>query len=173
MTIEFSLFDPAVIYAGRKQFDCGHAVINKFVRDSLVQQVKKQLSVAYVLTDPDQQGRFVGFFTLAHHAIDTSALSVLQLGSLPRQIPCARLIMLGVDQAYKNKQLGCRLMKQALVITQQASSHMGCYGLYLDADPAAIGFYQKLGLTLLEGDKSPAPSPMFIAVASMDCANKG
>ena len=167
MSIEFSLFDPAVIYGGRKQFDCGHAVINKFVRDSLVQQVKKRLSVAYVLTDPDQQDRFVGFFTLAHHAIDASALSVLQRGSLPRQIPCARLIMLGVDQAYKNKQLGSRLMKQALVITKEASSHMGCYGLYLDADPAAIGFYQKLGLALLEGDKSPAPSPMFIAVGSI------
>lgn len=172
MRIEFSLFDPAVTYAGRKQFDCGHALINKFVRDSLVQQVKKRLSVAYVLTDPGQQDRFVGFFTLAHHAIDASALSMLQLGSLPRQIPCARLIMLGVDQAYKNMQLGSRLMKQALVLTQTASSHMGCYGLYLDADPAAIGFYQKLGLALLEGDKTPLPSPMFIAVASIDCADK-
>lgn len=164
MNIEFSLFDPAVIYAGRKQFDCGHAVIDKFVRDSLVQQVKKQLSVAYVLTDPDQQDRFVGFFTLAHHAIDAS-----------RQIPCARLIMLGVDQAYKNKQLGSRLMKQALVITKAASAHMGCYGLYLDADPAAIGFYQKLGFALLQGNKTPAPSPMFIAVASIteEDENKG
>ena len=167
MSIEFSLFDPTALYGGRKQFDCGHAVINKFVRDSLVQQVKKQLSVAYVLTDPDQQDRFVGFFTLAHHAIDASALSVLQRGLLPRQIPCVRLIMLGVDQNYKNQKLGSRLMKQALVITKEASSHMGCYGLCLDADPAAIGFYQKLGLALLEGDKSPAPSPMFIAIGSI------
>jgi GNAT superfamily N-acetyltransferase len=167
MSIEFSLFDPGKTYSGRKQFDCGHAVINKFVRDSLVQQVKRQLSVAYVLTDSDQQDRFVGFFTLAHHAVDASALSTLQLGSLPRQIPCARLIMLGVDQAYKNRKLGSGLMKQALVITKNASSHMGCYGLYLDGDPAALGFYKKLGFALLEGDKSPEPSPMFIAVGSI------
>lgn len=167
MSIEFSLFDPGKTYGGRKQFDCGHAVINKFVRDSLVQQVKRQLSVAYVLTDSDEQDRFVGFFTLAHHAIDASALSTLQLGSLPRQIPCARLIMLGVDQAYKNQNLGSGLMKQALVITRNASSHMGCYGLYLDGDPAALGFYKKLGFALLEGDKSPEPSPMFITVGSI------
>ncbi|TSA08205.1 MAG: hypothetical protein D4R79_15765 [Comamonadaceae bacterium] len=122
MSIEFSLFDPAMTYGGRKQFDCGHAVINKFVRDSLVPQVKRQLSVAYVLTDSDLQDRFAGFFTLAHHSIDASALSTLQLGSLPKQIPCARLIMLGVDQAYKNQKLGSKLMKQALVITKDASS---------------------------------------------------
>jgi GNAT superfamily N-acetyltransferase len=167
MSIEFSLFDPALSYGGRKQFDCGHAVINKFVRESLVPQVKRQLSVAYVLTDSDEQDRFVGFFTVAHHAIDASALSSLQLGSLPRQIPCARLIMLGVDQAYKNQNLGSRLMRQALVITKAASSRIGCYGLYLDSDPAAIGFYQKLGFVLLEGNKSPVPSPMFITMGSI------
>jgi ribosomal protein S18 acetylase RimI-like enzyme len=167
MSIEFSLFDPALSYGRRKQFDCGHAVINKFVRESLVPQVKRQLSVAYVLTDSDEQDRFVGFFTVAHHAIDASALSSLQLGSLPRQIPCARLIMLGVDQAYKNQNLGSRLMRQALVITKAASSRIGCYGLYLDSDPAAIGFYQKLGFVLLEGNKSPVPSPMFITMGSI------
>ena len=167
MSIEFSLFNPAISYGGRKQFDCGHAVINKFVRDSLVSQVKRQLSVAYVLTDSALQDRFVGFFTLAHHALDASALSTLQLGSLPRQIPCARLIMLGVDQTYKNIKLGSRLMRQALLITKEAASRMGCYGLYLDSDPAAIGFYQTLGFALFEGDKSPEPSPMFVTVGSI------
>jgi len=167
MSIEFSLFDPALTYGGRKQFDCGHAVINKFVRDGLVPQIKRQLGVAYVLTDSDQKDRFVGFFTLAHHAVDASALTALQHGSLPKQIPCARLIMLGVDQSYKNKNLGSRLMKQALFITKDAASRIGCYGLYLDSDPAAIGFYQKLGFVLLEGDKSPVPSPMFIATRSI------
>ena len=154
-------------YTGRKQFDCEHAVINKFVHDSLVPQVKKNLSVAYVLTDSDNNDRFVGFFTMAHHAIDSSLLSPLQLGSLPRYIPCARLIMLGVDKAYQGANLGRRLMKQALKITQQASKQMGCYGLYLDADPGALNFYEKLGFVLLEGDQSPKPSPMFMAVSAI------
>ncbi|PIQ54148.1 MAG: GNAT family N-acetyltransferase [Comamonadaceae bacterium CG12_big_fil_rev_8_21_14_0_65_59_15] len=167
MSIEFSLFDPAKAYGERKKFDCGHTVINKFVHDTLVAQVKRQLSVAYVLTESDQDDRFVGFFTMAHHAIDASSLSTLQLGSLPRRIPCARLIMLGVDQNFKHKKLGSRLMKQALAITKESSFLMGCFGLYLDADPGAVGFYQKLGFALLEGDKSPEPSPMFIAVRSI------
>lgn len=94
------------------------------------------------------------------------------LGSLPRRIPCARLIMLGVDLRYQGEILGSRLMKQALAITQAASAQLGCYGLYLDADPAAIGFYQKLGFALLEGDQSPAPSPMFITLQSISSMMK-
>ena len=167
MSIEFSLFDPAKTYGGRKKFDCGHTIINKFVHDTLVAQVKRQLSVAYVLTECDQDDRFVGFFTIAHRAIDASSLSKLQLGSLPRMAPCARLSMLGVDQNFKHKKLGSRLMKQALAITKELSSLMCCYGLYLDADPGAVGFYQKLGFALLEGDKSPEPSPMFITMRSI------
>ena len=87
MNIEFSYFDPAKVYTGRKQFDCEHAVINKFAHDSLVPQIKKNLSVAYVLTDSDKNDRFIGFFTMAHHAIDSSLLSPLQLVSLPSELP--------------------------------------------------------------------------------------
>ena len=58
-------------------------------------------------------------------------------------------------------------MKQALAITKEASSLMDCDGLYLDADPRAVGFYQKLGFALLEGGKSPEPSPMFITMRSI------
>lgn len=162
MKIELSPYDAASTYLGQKQFDCGHAIINQFARGSLKQQVKKGLSVAYVLTDADDQDRFVGFYTIAQHMIDMSLLSAMQLGSLPKQIPCTRLIMLGVDQKYAHQDLGSQLMKHALSLTKQISNQIGSYGLYLDADPKALGFYKKLGFTLLQGDKTPHNSPMFL-----------
>ena len=167
MSVQFSRLDPDKLYAERKQFDCEHAVINKFVHDSLIPQVKKNLSVAYVLTDPENDHKLAGFFTVASHAIDAPLLSVLQLGSLPRRIPCVRLIMLGIDKNYKGRDLGRRLMKQALKITKESSSQIGCFGMYLDADAGAVGFYSKLGFALLEGDKSPQTSPMFVAAKSI------
>jgi GNAT superfamily N-acetyltransferase len=167
MSIEFSIFDLSRTYAGRKQFDCEHTVINKFVHDSMVSQVKRKLSLAYLLTDSASDDRIVGFFTVAHHSISAASLSGLQLGSLPRSIPCTRLVMLGVDKVYKGKDLGRRLLKQALLLTKAASNQMGCYGLYLDADSKALGFYLRLGFVLLEGDKSPPASPMFMPVASI------
>ncbi len=167
MTLELSLYNPALTYAGQKQFDCEHDLINAFVRNSLKPQVRKNLSVAYVLTDAEQGDRFVGFYTIAQHTIDVSALSALQRGSLPRQIPCSRLIMLGVDKHYQKMQLGARLMKHALVLTQTVARQIGSFGLYLDADPRALEFYQKLGFTLLLGDQRPERSPMFLPLSAV------
>ena len=167
MKVELSLYNPAQTYTGQKQFDCGHPAINAFVHNSLKPQVKKSLSVAYVLTDAAHQDRFVGFYTIAQHMIDVSALSALQLGSLPRKIPCSRLVMPGVDKHYKDQQLGSKLMKHALQLTQQIAKQIGSFGMYLDADCSAVGFYQKLGFTLLVGDKAPRPSPMFLPLSAI------
>ena len=167
MRVELSPYDPAVTYPGQKHFDCGHAVINAFLRNSLKPQVKKNLSVAYVLTDADRGDRFVGFYTVAQHLIDMSLLSALQLGSLPKKIPCTRLVMLGIDKEYQGQELGSRLMKHALLLTRSVAKQIGGFGLYLDADPRALAFYQKLGFALLQGDQSPEPSPMFIPVKAI------
>lgn len=70
MTVELSLYDPTQTYPGQKQFDCGHAAINAFVRNSLKPQVKKNLSVAYVLTDANHAHRLVGFYTIAQHMVE-------------------------------------------------------------------------------------------------------
>ncbi len=167
MTVELSLYDPTLTYAGQKQFDCGHAVINAFVHNSLKPQVKKNLSVAYVLTDTAQGNRFVGFYAIAQYMVDVSSLSAMQLGSLPRKIPCARLVMLGVDKHCKGQQLGSKLMKHALLLTRQVALQMGSFGMYLDANPLAVSFYQKLGFTLLPGDQTPESSPMFLPLSAI------
>ena len=167
MTVELSLYDPKLTYTGQKQFDCGHAAINAFVHNSLKPQVRKSLSVAYVLTDAAQQNQFVGFYTIAQHMIDVSALSTMQVGSLPRKIPCSRLVMLGVDSQCKGQQLGSKLMKHALHLTREVAKQIGSFGMYLDADPLALSFYQKLGFTLLVGDKSLEPSPMFLPISAI------
>jgi ribosomal protein S18 acetylase RimI-like enzyme len=167
MTIEVAQYDPSLTYPGQKQFDCGHDAINAFVRGSLKQQVKRSLSAAYVLLDPTKDDTFVGFYTIASHMIPVTALSAIQTGGLPKQIPCTRLIMLGIATAYKGQHLGQRLMKHALQLTKRSAPHIGSYGMYLDADAGAFGFYEKLGFTPLDGDLSPDPSPMFLRISDI------
>ena len=164
MTIGISLYDPNQTYTGQKQFDCGHKTINTFVHSSLKPQIKRNLSVAYVLRDPAKENNFVGFYTIAQYMVDLGQLSALKLGSMPRKIPCTRLIMLGIDKQYQGQQLGSRLMRHALTISQQVAQQIGSFGLYLDADPAALDFYKKLGFTSLEEDRSPLPYPMFLCI---------
>ena len=167
MNVELSRYDPTRTYPGQKQFDCGHAAINAFVRHSLKPLVRKNLCAAYVLTDAERDGRFIGFYTIAQHTISLSSFSALQTASMPRTIPCTRLVMLGVNQDCQGQQLGARLMKHALTLTCRIAAEIGSFGLYLDADPKALSFYRKLGFTLLQGDQNPAPSPMFIPLSAI------
>ncbi|MGS1026870.1 GNAT family N-acetyltransferase [Burkholderia glumae] len=167
MTIELSLFDHAVKYSGINQFDCGHQIINTFAHGSLKQQVKKGLSVAYVLTDSNQADKFVGFYTIANHAIPVSGLAALALGSLPKVVPCTRVIMLGVDKGYTGQGFGKQLMKHALQTAKTAAQSVGSFGVYLDADEGASSFYLALGFVFLQGDLKPSDSPMFLPMASI------
>lgn len=168
MSFFIARFDPDAKYTGYRQFDCGQHQINKFVQDSLKKQVRQGVSIAYAILEQDRGAdRFVGFYTIASHAIPLSALSTLQLGSLPKIIPCVRLVMLGVHQGDARQGLGEKLMNHAFDVAKMGARHVGSYGLYLDADPGAIAFYQKLGFHLLEGEKTPAPSPMFIPMSAI------
>ncbi|AAY49472.1 GNAT family N-acetyltransferase [Xanthomonas campestris] len=166
MTVQLSHFDPDVTYALQKKFDCGVEVINNFVKNSLKQQVRKSLSVAYVLTDASESDKFIGFYTIAQHHIKVLPESIYS-GSLPNAIPCSRLIMLGVDKGYQGKKYGSMLMKHALELTKNAARQIGSFGMYLDADPGAVNFYTSLGFHLLNGNAAPSPSPMFIPISSI------
>ena len=166
MNFELGLYDPEQTYSGQKKFDCEHAVINKFVSSSLKQQVKKNTSVAYVLTDPAFDNKFIGFFTLVMSCLDNSTL-LLHGASLPRQVPCVRLVMLGIDKAYKGNHLGLRLLKHALMKTKESANVLGCRGLYLDADHAAVAFYTKYGFIALEKPAQAGGStPRFLFLES-------
>ena len=170
MSFVIARFDPSAKYAGFNQFDCQHNIINKFVKNSLKKQVQQGLSVAYALLEESEDGevdRFVGFYTIANYSIPLSRLEILQLGSLPKIIPCTRLIMLGIHVNDAKKGLGSQLMNHAFDVVKRYANDIGCYGLYLDADAGAIQFYKKLGFVLLDGEKTPNPSPMFIPLSAI------
>ena len=149
-------------------FDCGIAAINKFVAGSLKQQVSAKTSVAWVLTDhaklnpTSQQPFFAGFYTLTMSSVDQSLVRASAPDSLPRQVPCTRLVMLGVDNTYQHQGLGCRLMKHALKQTMIATTLAGCRGMYLDADPGALNFYLSLGFQQLSLTPQNGSFPMFL-----------
>ena len=163
MGFVLEVLDAGKTYTEQKNFDCNHAVINKFVHGSLKQQVKHGTSVAWVLLDCGHNDRFVGFFTLMMAQTDQSLLTPLGGKSLPGQVPCTRLVMLGVDSRYKGQDLGLRLLKHAISETKIAANGLGCRGVYLDADPHAVGFYRKYGFQVLQAPISVKdPTPMFL-----------
>ncbi len=102
--------------------------------------------------------------TFTTFKLQASALEVLSKGSLPRDIPCVRLVMLGVNLPLQGHGIGRKMMSDVLHRVHRASKDIGIYGLYLDADPAATNFYLSLGFTSLDNGGSDDIAKMFLSV---------
>ena len=161
-------FEPKKSYHQQKKFDCGNKIINKFVHSSLKKQVNQNLSQAYVLLDTNENDRFSAFYTLTSFKLQADELEKLSNGSLPRDIPCVRLVMLGVDSSLQGQGIGKKLMSDTLHRVHRASKEIGIYGLYLDADPNATGFYLSLGFTRLDNGGSDEIAKMFLSIEIID-----
>ncbi|MBA3773113.1 MAG: GNAT family N-acetyltransferase [Ramlibacter sp.] len=175
MNLALEPFDATKTYQGLNNagkdggFDCGHAVINKFVAGSLKQSVRAGNCTAFVLLDLDKLDEngnsfLVGFYTLAMADIVSDPLKGKGATGLPRRVPCVRLVMLGVDKDYRGRGLLCgsRLMKHALGRALRACDELGGRGMYLDADPGAVDFYLGLGFQPLEERDPNKSTPMFL-----------
>lgn len=157
-------FEPKKSYYQLKKFDCGNKVINKFVHSSLKKQVSQHVSQAFVLINLEDNERFCAFYTLTSFKLLASELDVLSKGSLPKDIPCVRLVMLGVDLSLQGQGVGKKMMSDALHRIHRASKEIGIYGLYLDADPNATKFYLSLGFTRLDSGGSDDIAKMFLSI---------
>ena len=161
-------FEPTTSYHQQKKFDCGNRIINKFVHSSLKKQVSQNCSQAFVLLDLEDNERFSAFYTLTSFKLQANELERLSKGSLPRDIPCVRLVMLGVNLSLQGHGIGRKMMSDALHRVHRASKEIGIYGLYLDADPNATDFYLNLGFTRLDNGGCNDTAKMFLSIEVID-----
>ena len=163
-------YDPTKTYFQQKKFDCRNDVINRFVASGLKKQVRHNLSKCFVLLDQNNSDKFVGFYTLTSFAIDAPLLESMSRGRLPNKVPCTRMVMPGVDKAYQKRNLGLKLLVNAIDRTISASQHIGILGLYLDADPPAVDFYLAHGFVALKDRHDTKSTPMFLHIETAKTA---
>lgn len=161
-------FESATSYFQQKKFDCGNRIINKFVHSSLKKQVNQNFSQAYVLLDTHENDRFSAFYTLTSFKLQADELEKLSKGSLPGDIPCVRLVMLGVDSLLQGQGVGRKMMSDALHRVHRASKEIGIYGLYVAAAPKATNFYLDLGFTRLDSGGINDIAKMFLYIDTIN-----
>ena len=150
-----------ITYPGQKQFDCGNPVIDKFVRASLKKSVRNSDCAAKALIDR-QSGELIGICTFTAYSLEKQRVSGVLQGSQPSEIGVVRLVMLGVARKYQKRGFGqdllCDFFEHVKIIHQA----LPIKGVYLDADPAAINFYARLGFVQLSATPNAFGAvPMF------------
>ena len=157
------IYDPAKSYRNQKKFDCGNAMINRYVQKNLRKRVKNHSVQGYVLSN--DKNDFVGFYTLEAFTITKEIFQLSPSPSATRPlIPVIKLGMLGVDRQYQKRELGRKLLKNAIKKTSRISELAGCKGLFLWAEEEAVTFYSRLGFLPLQ---DITPTPMFLDIETI------
>ena len=149
----------------RKDFDCGKELLNDYLKTQAGQDIKRKLSVCFVLADSDTKV-IQGYYTLSNSSIPLSSFTEQIQKKLPKSyksIPTTLLGRLAIDKKYQGNGIGKILLMDALKRSYGISNEIGSFGIIVDpTDDEAKGFYQKYDFIELPDSKK-----MFIATQTL------
>lgn len=156
----------------RSGFRSGNVDLDRFFsRYAGQNQFRHHIGTTYVAVD--RAGAITGFVTVAASEIAPEAVRVATRKRLPKYpIPVLRLARLAVDERAQGQGVGGALLRAVFLLSRRMVDDFGCAGVVVDAKPAAVAFYERLGFLRLEtlagelGDR-PQPLPMFLELGQI------
>src|SRR5437879_2351777 len=145
----------------RSLFNCGHLVLDDWLKTRAGQFDRKDLARTYVAVLSGQE-RVLGYYALSSHRVRFEALSEDQAKGLPKiDVPVVLLGRLAVDQSVQGKGLGAFLLIDALRRALQVSTEVGIRAVEVDElDEGARSFYLRYGFVPLLDDPYHLYLPM-------------
>jgi predicted GNAT family N-acyltransferase len=134
-----------------KQFDCGEAELNSFLRQFALKNDKNDIGRTYVVVRPGETD-VLGYYTISSGTVKFSQLPAeLKLPRYP--IPTAHIGKLATDVTVQGQGLGEALLFDALEKAESASKEIGIKVVELIAlHEKAKAFYLRYGFTELADD---------------------
>lgn len=149
----------------RSVFDCGKKSLNSYLKEQVNQDVKRKLSVCFVLIE-DATKLIQGYYTLSNNSIPLSCFSEKVQNKLPKSytsIPTTLLGRLAIDKKFQKQGIGKILLIDALKRSYEVSKTIASFGVIVDPiDSTAKSFYSKYNFIEL-----PDSRKMFIAMKTL------
>lgn len=135
----------------KDKFKCGIDVLDQYLKAQASQDVKKNVSVAYVVTSQDSE-KVLGYYTLSSMGIFPGELPEELIRKLPRYpiLPGILLGRLAVDENEQGKSIGGYLLVDALKRSIEVSNQIGIVAVIVEAkNENAVAFYKDYGFIAL------------------------
>jgi len=156
----------------RASFRNGVDSLDRYLRESATQAMRKRLSAVVVATDSGDPREILGYYALAATEIDGSRLpeSVRRSERLPtHSIGTVILGRLAVDKRHQGRGIGGRLLANAFRRSIAAASLIGTTCVVVDAlDERAARFYESFGFVRIRDS-----SRLVIAMQSIVAGSAG
>ena len=136
---------------GRDAFDCGIDALNDYLKVQASQDMKKNVSVTYVLIT-ENDNRVLGYYSLSSMGIMPGELPEAIVKKLPRYpvLPGILIGRLARDIQLRGKELGQYLLVDALKRSFDISTQLGSVAVVVNVkNNKASEFYQSFGFLTL------------------------
>ena len=156
-------------YTFLKSFSCGEPMLDDYFKTKLKRALKSEnLTGIGAIND---KGELFAFCTLTFLILDKPRVQAyLEQGNQPSQVPAVKLSMLAVDAPYQRQGIGAELLMIAFDQAMTVHKTIPVKGMYLDAAPKAINFYQTIGFEILDETGPHGTTPMFIPIKTIIAA---
>ncbi|RLD50680.1 MAG: GNAT family N-acetyltransferase [Bacteroidetes bacterium] len=144
----------------RKKFSCGKKSLDNYIKQQVSQDIKKKLSVCFVLSD--EFNIVKGYYTLSNSSIPQSDIPSKFIKRIPKSyinVPVTLLGRLAIDKTIIGKGYGEYLLMDALRESYMVSKNiMGSIAVVVDPiDNEAISFYERYDFIMI-----PESGKMFL-----------
>ncbi len=152
----------------RDGFSCGDEILDQYLRRLAHQDVRRDVAKVWVLEDPVDSARILGFYTLSAGAIERAELDPSETRRLPAAypIPIARIGRLARVSSKRGAGLGRVLLYDAFA--RIAEGPVGVAFVVADAKhERAFRFYESHGFRPISSAARAWPRPVYIATKTV------
>ncbi|MEZ5536729.1 MAG: GNAT family N-acetyltransferase [Thiolinea sp.] len=138
----------------RKNFDCTEAELNRYLQQTALQHQQKLISRTWVAVNPAEPAIILGFYTTTLAEVPPQNFNNNDAKRLPKNpLPVVRLSRLATDRQHQSKQIGQRLLIDAITKTARLLEEFSIVAMVVDAkNQSAAGYYQHFGFIPLQDD---------------------
>jgi len=125
------------------EFDCGDRDLNDFIKNDALKQKNEGWNTTYVATEIGSN-KAIGFFALAHDAINLTPELRSKHGKEYCNIPAIKIARFAVNKTHQSKGIGKYIMGYAMgFIVQEICPKIGGIYITLDSYPQVVSWYEK------------------------------
>ena len=158
--------EPLGRHHDRSAFVSGSEPLDSYLKQQASQDIRRRVAGCFVAVDDD--GKIVGYYTLAATSVRLQALPEELVKRLPRYpiVPAMLIGRLAVAASHQGKQLGRALIADA--VTRVDRLGIGAFALIVDAkDERAKKFYEVNGFVPLPDEERRLCLPMETALQDL------
>lgn len=149
----------------KTSFNCGNEQLNNYLKHQASQDIKRKLSVCFVLSDKITK-EIKGYYTLANNSIPLSSFPQEIQKKFPKSyvtIPTTLIGRLAIAEKFQKQGIGKLLLIDALKRSYTISKEIGSYAVVVDPiDKNAENFYSKFDFI-----KLPDCGKMIISIKTL------